>query len=101
MSKFKPIVGVDNFNKPLTIKEVKERIDFLLKNGYVDENDYLFYILPDMDEGSYESLMPISNICGPNIIFFHSQKDILEGLVKMKGVDICFVSPNLMDKNLS
>jgi hypothetical protein len=89
-----------SFNKPLTIKELKERLEFLLKDEQVSENDYVFYHLPDEDEGSYESLRPVSNIGGPNLKFFHSQKDILEKLVKMEGVQISFLSPNVRDKRL-
>lgn len=90
----------DSLNKPITIKELKERLDFLLKDGQVSEDDYLFYHLPDEDPGSYDSLRPIGNIGGPNLKFFHSQKDKLEELIKIEGVDITFVSPNLRDKRL-
>jgi len=89
-----------SFNKPLTIKELKERLEFLLKDGQVSENDYVFYHLPGEDEGSYESLRPVSNIGGPNLKFFHSQKDILDKLTKMEGIQISFVSPNVRDERL-
>jgi len=90
----------DSLNKPITIKELKERLDFLLKDGQVSEDDYLFYHLPDEDPGSYDSLRPIASIGGPNLKFFYSKKDKLEELIKIEGVDITFVSPTLRDKRL-
>ena len=85
---------------PITVRQFKERLDFLLKEGQVSEDDYVFYHLPGEDEGSCDSLRPVANIGSPNIKFFHSQKDKLEELIKMEGIQVSFISPNLRDKRL-
>ena len=81
--------------KPLTIKELKERIEFLLTSGQVKEEDYVFYNLPYEDEGTYDSLRPVGNISGTNIDFLLEDKDIFNELIKMKGIVISFVSPKV------
>jgi len=80
---------------PLTVKEFKKGIEFLLESGQVSEDDYIFYHLLGEDEGNYGSLRSLGNLSGPNIKFFPEQKDVLDKLKKMKGVQICFISPNI------
>ena len=90
----------NKFPKPLTIKQLKERLDLLLSWGDVSEDDYVFYFLPGEDEGSYDSMRPISNIGGPGIKLFHSEKSKLDELIKLEAVNMCFVSPKVRSKNL-
>jgi hypothetical protein len=82
---------------PMTIKQLKERLEFALQNG-ASEDDHVFYMPIGEDEGNSDALIPIETISTPTIHFFHSERDRLAELIKREGVVMAFVSPKVRDK---
>lgn len=82
--------------KPLTIKQLIDKLNLVMTKFDVSENDYIFFIPVGQDEGDVSALTPVHNICGNTIKFSEYDKEELNKIIKNKGIDLCFVSPKII-----
>lgn len=80
---------------PLTIKQLIDKLNLVMSEFDVSEDDYIFFIPVGEDEGDVSVLTPVHNICGNTIKFHEYDKNELDKIIKNKGVDLCFVSPKI------
>jgi hypothetical protein len=81
--------------KPLTIRQLIDKLDLVMKEFNVSENDYIFFTPVGEDEGDVSALTPVHNICGSTIKFQQWNKEELKNIIKNRGIDLCFVSPDI------
>lgn len=79
--------------KPLTIKQLIDKLNLVMKEFNVSENDYVFFT--PVGEDDVSALTPVHNICGNTIKFHEWDKQELNKIIKNRGIDLCFVSPNI------
>ena len=81
--------------KPLTIKQLIYKLNLVMKEFNVSENDYIFFTPVGEDEGDVSALTPVHNICGSTIKFHEWNKEELKNIINNRGIDLCFVSPDI------
>ena len=81
--------------QPLTIKQLIDKLNLVMKQFDVSENDYIFFTPVGEDEGDVSVLTPIYNICTPSIQFHDWDEDQLKQIKQNKGIDLCFVKPDI------
>jgi len=74
----------------MTVRELIDKLEWSIENGYIKNEDYLFYALPNEDEGNIKNLRPVSNIKNPSIRLFPEDEGIKETLQK-QSIDLCFI----------
>ena len=81
--------------QPLTIKQLIDKLNLVMEQFDVSENDYIFFTPVGEDEGDVSVLTPIHNICTPSIQFHDWNEDQLKQIKQNKGIDLCFVKPDI------
>lgn len=77
----------------MTVRQLIEKLEWCIENGFVKDEDYVFYNLPNEDEGNVANLRPVSNIASPSIIMFKGEEETIEGMLQKQSIDLCFVKP--------
>ena len=78
------------FDKPVTIGELKAKLDLVTREFDVTDDDYVFFTLPGTDEGVIENHIPVTGICGDHIHLVKGQEKRLETIFNKEGVNLCF-----------
>jgi hypothetical protein len=81
--------------KPLTIKQLIDKLNLVMREFDVSENDYVFFTPVGEDEGDVSALTPVHNICGGTIKFHEWDKNELKKIINNRGIDLCFVSTDI------
>ena len=80
-------------DKGMTARELIEKLEWGIENGYLKDEDYVFYLLPNEDEGDTSALRPVSNISAPSIQMFRNEEETIEGMLLKQPISLCFVKP--------
>lgn len=81
--------------KPLTIKQLIDKLNLVMREFDVSENDYIFFTPVGEDEGDITALTPVNNICGSTLKVYEWNKHKYKKIINNKGIDLCFVSPDI------
>jgi hypothetical protein len=75
--------------KPLSIKQLIDKLNLIMKEFDVSENDYVFFTPVGEDEGNVSALTPVFNVSCPSLKLNKSE---LKKIINNRGIDLSFVS---------
>ena len=78
--------------KGMTVRDLIDKLEWSIENGYIKDDDYVFYILPKEDEGSVDSLRPVVNIANPSIPMRYGDAELVEGMLQKEAISLCFIN---------
>ena len=78
-------------NKPITVRELVDKLNLVMDKGWVNENDMVFFGKLGEDEGSLDSLFPVANITGNSIFLLKSDTEKLAEMKAMEGIELSFI----------
>jgi len=90
----------ENNLEPLVIRQLIDKLNLVMEKLDVSENDYIFFIPAGEDEGNTLALTPVHNLSTPAIQFHTYDADVLEKIKQNRGIDLCFVKPDIK-KNIN
>ena len=90
---------INNFEliKPLTIRELIDKLNLVITEFDVSEDDYVFFTPVGADEGNLNALTPVHNICGNTLKCYDFNKNLIEKIMENDGVNLSFVSNKLIN----
>ncbi len=74
----------------MTVRELIDKLEWSIEKGYIKDEDYVFYTLPNKDEGNISNLRPVSNIANPSIRLF-PEDEVIEEMLQKQSIDLCFI----------
>jgi len=78
-------------NKPITVRELVDKLNLVMDKGWVNENDMVFFGKLSEDENSLDSLFPVANITGNSIFLLKSDTEKLAEMKAMEGIELSFI----------
>lgn len=81
----------------MTVRQLIDKLEMSIEKGFIKDEDYVFYGLPDEDEGNVGALRPINNIAVPTITMFRDDEEKIEGMLQKQSINICFIKPKYWD----
>lgn len=77
----------------MTVKQLIAKLQWAIENDFLKEEDYVFYALPDEDEGNVANLRPVSNIEVTSFLMFRNEGETIEGMLQKQPINLCFMKP--------
>jgi len=77
--------------KGMTVRELIDKLEWSIENGYIKDHDKIFYSLPGEDGGDLEALRPVVNIANPTIVVGLIKDESVDEMLQREPITLCFI----------